>query len=77
MMQFRKKSKKLAKTKDSQRTAITFTAAELAQLGSLLAAGYVVLQPQERLPILARLKAAMTRLGVAIPRGLERVPRTG
>ena len=69
-MQFQKQSKKLALSKDSQRTAITFPAAELAQLGPLLAAGYVVLQPKGRLPVLARLKAAMTRLGVAIPRGL-------
>jgi hypothetical protein len=54
----------------ARRTSVSFTADELAALGQLLAAGQVVLQPERRLPVIARLKAAMTRLGVPVPKGL-------
>ena len=54
----------------ARHTSVSFSADELAALGRLLAAGQVILQPQQRLPIIARLKAAMTRLGVSVPSGL-------
>ena len=53
-----------------RRTRITFSTDDLAALGPLVAAGQAVLQPEQRLPVLARLKAAMTRLGVLVPKGL-------
>lgn len=49
-------------------TAISFSAKELAALGRLVATGQAVLQ--ERPPVVARLKAAMTRLRVRTPKGL-------
>jgi hypothetical protein len=49
-------------------TAISFSAADLTALGKLVATGQAVLQ--EKPPVVARLKAAMTRLGVPIPKGL-------
>ena len=49
-------------------TTVTFTAEDLAVLGRLISAGQVLLQATP--PVVARLKAAMTRLGVPIPVGL-------
>jgi hypothetical protein len=54
----------------ARRTSVSFTADELAAIGQLLAARQVILQPERRLPVIARLKAAMTRLGVPVPKGL-------
>ena len=54
--------------RDRRTTAISFSAADLAALGKLVATGQAVLQ--ERPPVVARLKAAMTRLGAPIPKGL-------
>lgn len=54
----------------ARRTSLSITADELAGRGQLLAAGQVVLQPKQRPLVIARLKAAMTRLGVAVPTGL-------
>ena len=54
----------------ARRTSVSFTADELATLGQLLAAGRVMLQLEHRLPVLARIKAAMTRIGVLVPKGL-------
>ena len=54
-----------------RRTRVSFTADELAALGRLLAAGQVLAQAEQRLPVLARLKAAMTRLSVPVPQGLS------
>lgn len=52
-------------------TAISFSGEDLLALGQLAAAGQVVLPPDGPIPpVLARLKAAMTRLGVPVPRGL-------
>jgi hypothetical protein len=51
-----------------RRTAVSFAPEDLAALGRLLVAGQAVLQ--ERPPVAARLKAAMTRLGVPVPHGL-------
>ena len=53
-----------------ERTSISFTEEDLAALARLLQAGQVILQDTERPPVVGRIKAAMTRLGVAIPYGL-------
>ncbi len=55
-------------TEKRRTTAISFSAEDLAALGRLLATGQAVLQ--ERPPVVARLKAAMTRLGIGMPTGL-------
>lgn len=47
---------------------LTLGAEDLSALVRLLAAGVVVLQTTH--PVIARLKAAMTRLGLPVPRGL-------
>ena len=49
-------------------TAISFTAEDLTSLGQLIAAGQVMLQTS--CPAVTRLKAAMTRMGVSVPKGL-------
>jgi hypothetical protein len=54
--------------KDKPMTTISFTAEDLRGLGQLVAAGQVMLQTS--CPAVARLKAAMTRLQVPIPKGL-------
>jgi hypothetical protein len=54
--------------KHSALTAVTFSTQDLVELGHLIAVGQAVLQ--KRVPVVARLKAAMTRLGVRIPQGL-------
>ena len=51
----------------SRQAFLSLTADELAAVGSLLAAGQVILQPKQRLPIIARLRAALTRLGDSVP----------
>ena len=50
-------------------TTITLSGAELVALGRFLTAGRVLLQ-EEYPPVVARLKAAMTRLRVPAPKGL-------
>jgi hypothetical protein len=54
--------------KDKPTTTISFSAEDLRGLGQLVAAGQVMLQTS--CPAVARLKAAMTRLQVPIPKGL-------
>lgn len=49
-------------------TSVTFSAEDLTALAGLLAAGQVMLQRSA--PVVSRLKAAMTRLGVTVPKGL-------
>jgi hypothetical protein len=49
-------------------TAITLNAEDLASLGRLVGAGQVLLQTSS--PVVAKVKAAMTRVGVSVPRGL-------
>ena len=49
-------------------TTITLNADDLATLGRLVSAGQVMLPTTY--PVLARLKAAMSRLGVPAPKGL-------
>ena len=54
--------------KGKRTTTISFSAEDLHVLGQLVAAGQVMLQTS--CPAVARLKAAMTRLQVPIPKGL-------
>ena len=54
--------------KRQPKTSITLSDADLTALARLLSVGQAVLQT--RFPVVARLKAAMTRLGVPIPPGL-------
>ena len=54
--------------KPARMTAVSFSADDLADLGHLVAVGQAVLQKDA--PIIARLKAAMTRMGVRPPKGL-------
>jgi hypothetical protein len=49
-------------------TTLTLRAEDLAALGRLLAAGVVLIQTTH--PVIAKVKAAMTRLGLPAPRGL-------
>lgn len=49
-------------------TAITFTAAEINALARFVAAGNLLLQTNH--PVIARIKAALTRLGLPVPKGL-------
>ena len=60
--------KRARRPRDRRTTAVSFSPEDLADLGKLLATGQAVLQ--ERPPVVARLKAAMTRLGVPLPMGL-------
>jgi hypothetical protein len=52
----------------SRTTSLTFSEAELAELGRGMAVGQVMLQ--QKLGVASKLKAALTRLGVPIPQGL-------
>lgn len=54
--------------KRQQKTSVSFSAHDLAELGHALAVGGAVLQKHP--PVVVRLKAAMTRIGVSVPRGL-------
>jgi hypothetical protein len=49
-------------------TMVTFTAEDLSVLAKVLAAGQVILPTSH--PVFWRLKAAMTRMGVVVPRGM-------
>ena len=51
-----------------QVTTVSFTAEELTAMGRLMAAGIVVLQTSHR--VKGKLKAALSRLGLASPQGL-------
>lgn len=53
-----------------ERTSISLSRDDLAALAKLVQAGQVLIQTEERPPVIARLKAAMTRLGMPVPHGL-------
>jgi hypothetical protein len=61
--------KSIRRARDEKRTTtISLSEADLAALGRLLSVGQAVVQT--RFPVVARLKAAMTRLKVPVPPGL-------
>ena len=67
---FKRKQKKVINP-NGRTTSVSFSAKDLTALGRLLVTGQVVLHAQGPFPpVVARLKAAMTRLGVPVPRGL-------
>jgi hypothetical protein len=69
MMKFLNERKGVMRGRPRTRTtSISFNGQELVELGRLVAAGRVVLQRSH--PVVARLKAAMTRVKVAVPEGL-------
>jgi hypothetical protein len=65
MVSFLNTKKREGRRPEATRTTISFSAQDLAELGQVLAVGQAVLQ--KRLPVSARLKAAMTRLRVPVP----------
>jgi hypothetical protein len=59
------------KAQTSKTTTITFSTHDLETLGRLVSAGQAMLGGHGPAhPAVTRLKAAMTRLGIPIPRGL-------
>ncbi len=54
----------------TERTSISLTRDDLAALAKLVQAGRVLLHNEPRPAVIARLKAAMTRLHVPVPDGL-------
>jgi hypothetical protein len=54
----------------TERTSISLTRDDLAALAKLVQAGRVLLHDEPRPAVIARLKAAMTRLHVPVPAGL-------
>jgi hypothetical protein len=67
-MQFRLRNSQPIKV--VERTSISFNREDLAALTRLVQAGQVLLADEPRPPVIARLKAAMTRLGLQVPNGL-------
>ena len=63
-MKFRiKRGTKRPTSSAAKRTAVTFTAKDLDDVASVLAAGQALLR--QSFPIVSRLKAAMTKMGVS------------
>ena len=67
-MQFRLKKNHAMKV--AERTTISFDRDDLIALSRLVRAGRLLLSEDQRSPVIARLKAAMTRLGVPVPHDL-------
>ena len=68
MVSFIKSNRPGRPAKRPARTSVSFSSAELEELGRLLAVGQSVLQ--KRAAVSPRLKAAMTRVGIPVPPGL-------
>lgn len=68
MVGFLNTKRKPGRPPRARSTAVSFSAEDLTELGQLVAAGQVALQ--KTAPVVARLKAAMTRLHVKHSRGL-------
>jgi len=62
-MKLRKPQLRRTEKVAAKRTAVTFTAADLDDLARVLGAGRTMLR--QSFPVVARLKAAMTRVGVS------------
>jgi ABC-type thiamine transport system ATPase subunit len=67
-MQFRLRNSQPIKV--IERTSLSFSREDLVALARLVQAGQVLLADEPRSPVIARLKAAMTRLGLPVPNGL-------
>ena len=66
-MKERKNQQKLA-PKQKKGTTLTFSAEELSVLIRYIAAGTVLLQTTH--PVIARIKGALTRIGLSTPKGI-------
>ncbi len=72
-MQFRLNGERQAESRTLtrvDRTSISFSSEDLEALARLIQAGEVLLRDEQRPPVIARIKAAMTRLGISQPSGL-------
>ncbi len=72
-IKFEERSRSDRKTPGKDRrltTAVTFSAEELAALGEYIAAGLVLLRVTTPHRAVGKFKAAMSRVQVAVPRGL-------
>ncbi len=63
-----KRAGRPVKQLEHRTTSISFSESDLADLGHIIAVGQGVLQKHP--PVVARLKAAMTRMKVPFPKGL-------
>ena len=61
------RDRKLLVPTSPQRTSISFTEKDLVAIARLIQAGQVMPQAEKRPPMVARIKAAMTRPGTMIP----------
>lgn len=68
MVKIIRRREKVEKKKRKRTTTVTFTGEDLSSLARLVAAGQLMLQRTS--PVVARLKAALTRMGVPVPQGL-------
>lgn len=64
----KKDSVKKRAPKQKKGTTLTFSAEELANLARYISAGTMLLQTDH--PVVSRIKGALTRLGLSIPKGL-------
>jgi hypothetical protein len=67
MVTFLKTKRSPGRPRRPRATSISFSAKDLEALGQLVAAGQVALQ--RTAPVVPRVQAAMTRLGLKHPRG--------
>ncbi len=67
-MQFRRRRPQTPP--QAMRTTVSFSREDLAVLAQMMQAGQVLLKLEDRPPVIARLKAAMTRVKVPVPHGL-------
>lgn len=67
-MQFRRKGTRTVPR--AARTSVSFSREDLAVLAQLVQAGQVLLKLEDRPLVVARLKAAMTRVKLPIPHGM-------
>ncbi len=68
MARLKGRKTKAAAPRPQRTTTMSFTSDDLGNLARLVAHGRVLLQVNH--PVVARLKAALTRMGVPVPQGL-------
>lgn len=67
-MKFRLKGERTLRVVD--RTSVSFSREDLEALARLIQAGQAVVRDEQRPAVVARIKAAMTRLKMSVPYGL-------
>jgi hypothetical protein len=68
LFSFSMKLRSVRQPRKPKQTTLTFSADDLTVLARLIAAGQIMVPTAAA--VLPRLKAALTRLGVAVPKGL-------